>query len=127
MIHTMFKASSVNPSSGFNNAFQVLRFMGLPPSKALSFYVISRVLGPSAYIICRNQKLPFTKVTIMTSLMRKVLVVWLGRQNFFAVKVMKIFSTRKTLLPYHFYLRGKIILMIIRCVDFLRFNFYRRI
>lgn len=32
MIHTMFKASSVNPSSGFNIGSQVLGFMGLPPS-----------------------------------------------------------------------------------------------
>lgn len=32
--------------------------------------------------------------------MIKVLVVWLGRQNFFAVKVMKFFSIWKTLIPY---------------------------
>lgn len=33
----------------------------------------------------------------MTSFMEKVLEVWLGRQNFLAVKVMKLFSTWKTL------------------------------
>lgn len=52
--------------------------------------------------MCRNQKFSFIEVAIMTSLTRKAAEVWLGKQSSFAVNVMKLFSTWKTLLSYIF-------------------------